>query len=120
MENNGCRKHSPNFSMQWQFSYVEAGRNFSPSMYILVFIHLGLCLIKHTESPIHPSVFHILVTAVYLLAALIKKPKTGYRLYKTLLASLYWLPVHLRIDFKILLLTCKALHCHTPSHLHVT
>jgi len=33
------------------------------------------------------------------------------------LASLYWLPVKFRIEFKILLLTYKALHGQAPSYL---
>ena len=34
-----------------------------------------------------------------------------------ILASLHWLPVHVRADFKILLLTCKALHGLAPTYL---
>ena len=34
-----------------------------------------------------------------------------------MLASLYWLPVKARADFKVLLLTYKALHGLAPTHL---
>ncbi len=30
---------------------------------------------------------------------------------------LYWLPVHFRIDFKVLLVTCKALNGPTPQYI---
>ena len=33
------------------------------------------------------------------------------------LASLHWLPVKARADFKVLLLTYKALHGHPPTYL---
>ena len=36
---------------------------------------------------------------------------------KSVLASLHWLPVKFRIEFKILLLTYKALHGQAPSYL---
>ena len=34
-----------------------------------------------------------------------------------ILASLYWLPVFFRVDFKILLITFKALNGHAPSYI---
>ena len=33
------------------------------------------------------------------------------------LCSLHWLPVKFRIDFKILLLTFKAIYCYAPGYL---
>jgi len=34
-----------------------------------------------------------------------------------MLCSLHWLPVKFRIDFRILLLTCKAIYGHAPGYL---
>ena len=39
---------------------------------------------------------------------------------KYLLASLHWLPVKARVDFKVLLLTYKALHGLAPTYAKVT
>ena len=39
------------------------------------------------------------------------------KLEKEILASLHWLPVKSRIEFKILLLTYKALNGQAPSYL---
>ena len=35
------------------------------------------------------------------------------------LYSLHWLPVQFRIDFKILIITFKAIHGHAPEYIHV-
>ena len=40
-------------------------------------------------------------------------------LYYSLLRELHWLPVHLRVDFKILLVTFKVLHGIDPFHVYV-
>lgn len=77
--------------------------------------HLGYMIVMHFFGIRQSSLksFHLVQSAV---AHLLTGASKTERITPTL-AFLHWLPVHVRLHFKIIVFVCKSLYCLNPSYL---
>ncbi len=81
---------------------------------VFIFSRLDYCNAVYTGLP-KGSMVKLQLIQNAAARVLMKLKKREY--ITPVLKELHWLPVHQRIDYKILTLVCKALHNLTPSYI---